>query len=86
MGDNYYSGNTVKLCTDNLSKEEVLNLIGILESKLSIKASTNRRIKDNKDIVWMIKISSLSLENLKNWVISYIIPDMLYKLGFKKHE
>jgi hypothetical protein len=46
MGDGYYD-HTLKLCTDNFTKEEVLILIDVLNKKFNIKAYINKRTKDN---------------------------------------
>lgn len=70
--------NTVKICTD---KEEVLNLIKILDTKFNIKSGINKRSNPNNSIVWRIRISRLSLEKLKILIIPYMISEMLYKLG-----
>jgi len=84
MGDGYYSEDTVKICTDNFSKEEVLNLISVLEEKFGIKATLKRRRNPNENIVWRIRVSKSSMENLKLLVVPYMIPEMLYKVGLKK--
>lgn len=34
MGDGYFTNGSIKLCTDNFTKEEVLRLIDILEKKI----------------------------------------------------
>ena len=78
MGDGYFENNTVKICTD---KEEVLNLIKILDTKFNIKSGINKRSNPNNSIVWRIRISRLSLEKLKILIIPYMISEMLYKLG-----
>jgi hypothetical protein len=43
MGDGYFAEGSVKICTDNFTKEEVLRLIEILHKKFDIKASINKR-------------------------------------------
>jgi len=83
MGDGYFAWNTVKICTDNFSKEEVLNLIRVLDKKFDIKSSIIKRNNPNNTVVWRIKINKLSMEKLKTLVFPYIIPEMLYKLGIK---
>jgi hypothetical protein len=47
MGDGYYSKNTLKICTDNFTKEEVLSLIKVLYNKFHIKATINKRSNSN---------------------------------------
>ena len=34
MGDGYFKDDTVVICTDNFSKEEVLDLIKVLDNKI----------------------------------------------------
>ena len=80
MGDGYYSNGNVVLCTDNFSEKEVLKLIEILNNKLSLKAGMKKRTNKNS-VVWRINISKSSLQELKELVIPYIIPEMQYKLG-----
>ena len=83
MGDGYYSYGSVILCTDNFTKDEVSNLIKILDEKFSLKASLKKR-KNVSNVVWRISISKLSLENLKKLVLPHVIPEMVYKLGIIK--
>jgi hypothetical protein len=47
MGDGYFGDNTLRLCTDNFTKEEVLILLDVLDKKFGIKATLNKRSKDN---------------------------------------
>ena len=84
MGDGYFTNGIVKICTDNFTQKEVLKLIEVLDKKLGIKSTINKRINPNGNIVWRIRISKLSMEKLIKLVASYFIPEMLYKLGIKK--
>lgn len=84
MRDGYFSENTVKLCTDNFTKEEVLILINILDKKFGIKSTINKRTNPNGNIIWRIRISKTSLDKLRMLVSPYFIPEMLYKLDIKK--
>jgi hypothetical protein len=79
MGDGYFSNGSVKVCTDNFTKEEVL--IQVLGDKFGIKATINKRSNATGNVVWRINISRLSMEKLKNLVGPYLIPEMMYKLG-----
>lgn len=85
MGDGYFTNGSTKLCTDNFTEEEVLRLIDILEKKFDIKATISIRITDD-DIKWRVNISKLSMDTLIPLVQSYVIPEMLYKLGLKKYD
>lgn len=51
MGDGYFSENTVKLCTDNFTKEEVLILINILHKNFDIKSTINKRTNPNGRVI-----------------------------------
>ena len=79
MGDGYFY-NSVILCTDNFSKNEVNTLINVLNHKFSLKATIRKR-SNNNVTMWRIYISKTSLERLKEMVIPFFIPEMLYKLG-----
>ena len=81
MGDAYFANGSVKICTDNFTKEEVLILIQVLGDKFGIKATINKRSNPTGNVVWRINISILSMEKLKKLVRPYLIPEMMYKLG-----
>jgi hypothetical protein len=83
MGDGYSANGGVKICTDNFSEEEVLRLINILNKKFELKCTINRRITSKGNLVWRIYISKLCMEKLKELIIPYFIPEMLYKLSIK---
>ena len=46
-GDAYFTEGSLKLCTDNFTKNEVLRLIDVLYAKYSIKATINKRTNPN---------------------------------------
>jgi hypothetical protein len=83
MGDGYFTNGTLKLCTDNFTKDEVLRLIKVLHIKYDIKATINQRTNPGGAIKWRIRISKLSMDKLILLVRPYIISEMLYKLGLK---
>lgn len=82
MGDGYYADGSVKICTDNFTKQEVLILTKVLGDKFGIKATINKRSNASNNVVWIIRISRLSMEKLITLVSPHMIPEMLYKLGF----
>ena len=84
MGDGYFEDGSVKLCTDNFTKEEVLILTKVLGDKFGIKATVNKRSNENGNVVWSIRVSRLSMEKLTLLVGPYLIPEMKYKIGIKK--
>lgn len=83
MGDGYFTNGTLKICTDNFTKDEVLRLIKVLHVKYDIKATINQRTNPGDVIKWRIRISKLSMDKLILLVRPYIISEMLYKLGLK---
>ena len=83
MGDGYFTSGTLKICTDNFTKDEVLILIKVLHVKYDIKATINQRTNPDGAIKWRIRISKLSMDKLILLVRPYIISEMLYKLGLK---
>ena len=83
-GDGYFADGCVKICTDNFTEQEVLDLIQVLFNKFAIKATANKRTNSNGKVLWRIRISKSSMEKLKLLVGTYMMPEMLYKLGVKK--
>jgi len=51
MDDGYFTENSVKICTDNFTKDEVSKLINILNIKFDIKATANKRVNPNKKVM-----------------------------------
>jgi hypothetical protein len=51
MGDAYFANGSVKICTDNFTKEEVLILIQVLGDKFGIKATINKRSNATGNVV-----------------------------------
>lgn len=84
MGDGYFADGSVKICTDNFTKQEVLILTKVLGDKFGIKATVNKRSNANGNVVWRINVSRLSMEKLTILVGPYLIPEMVYKIGIKK--
>jgi hypothetical protein len=50
MGDGYFSEGRTILCTDNFTKEEILNLIDVLSSNFDINATPKKRINPDGSI------------------------------------
>jgi hypothetical protein len=86
MDDGYWSIDTLYLCTDNFSSEEVDLLITTLNNKFGLISGKNRRIKSNKEICCRIRFSSKTenITKLRLLVQPYFIPSMLYKLNIIK--
>jgi hypothetical protein len=51
MGDGYFASGSVKICTDNFTKQEVLILTKVLGDKFDIKATVNKRSNPNGNVV-----------------------------------
>jgi hypothetical protein len=51
MGDAYFANGSVKICTDNFTKEEVLIFIQVLGDKFGIKATINKRSNPTGNVV-----------------------------------
>lgn len=83
MGDGYFQYNAVIICTDNFSLNEVNKLIEVLYKNFGLLSERKTRRNPNRNVVWRIKIKLESMEKLKELVIPYFIPEMLYKLGIK---
>jgi len=83
MGDGYWSAGTLYLCTDNFTSKEVDLLINTLDINFNLIAGKNKRIKDNKEICWRIRLSqdSNNIKILKSLVKPHLIKSMLYKIG-----
>lgn len=83
MGDGYWLNDTVYLCTDCYTKEEVILLIETLKKNFNIISGINKRKRENGIICWRIRISKLSVNKLRDIIIPFMIPEMLYKLNIK---
>ena len=66
----------VRIATNSFTKEEVELLKLALETKFNIKSTLH---KNNERYILYIKQESIPL--LKNLVLPYMVPSMLYKLG-----
>ncbi|RYX78106.1 hypothetical protein EON69_00245 [bacterium] len=93
MENGYSAKGTVYLCTDNFTKKEVEHLIIVLKenfgliakiqkrTKPSIRPSKTQSCKRPGIVCWRIGFSRLSIDRLKELVVPYFIPEMLYKLN-----
>lgn len=85
MGDGSWATDdqTLFLCTDCFTKEEVDLLVAVLERNFGLISGTNRRINKNKKVCWRIRLSGKkeNIDLLRSLVKPYLIPMMFYKLG-----
>jgi group I intron endonuclease len=51
MGDGYFADGCVKICTDNFTEQEVLDLIQVLFNKFAVKATANKRTNSNGKVL-----------------------------------
>jgi hypothetical protein len=76
MDDGTWKTPGVRIATNSFTKEEVELLILALETNFNIKSTLH---KNNGKYQLYIKQESIPL--LKNLVLPYTVPSMLYKLG-----
>lgn len=81
MGDGYTAKGTVYLCTDNFTKKEVEHLIIVLKENFGLIAKIQKRTRPTGIICWRIGFDRSSIDKLKELVVPYFIPEMLYKLN-----
>ena len=78
MDDGAKFGNSLKFCTNSFTFDECIRIIYILKEKFDIKASIQSAGKKDQYLVYILKES---MDNLRNIVSPYIIPEMKYKLN-----
>jgi len=78
MDDGCKIGNSLKLSTNSFTFEECLILVNILHDNFDLKASIQSAGKKDQYVVYILKES---INNLRNIVSPYIIPEMKYKLN-----
>jgi len=80
MGDGYWENDsqTILICTENFTLEEVRVFIEFLDKRLGLKATTKKRKE-----CYRLRFSSANnnLILLRIMVTPYMHPSMLYKLG-----
>ncbi|MCL6413858.1 hypothetical protein EXT69_23435, partial [Pantoea agglomerans] len=81
MGDGYTAKGTVYLCTDNFTKKEVEHLIIVLKENFGLIAKIQKRTRPTGIVCWRIGFDRSSIDKLKELVVPYFIPEMLYKLN-----
>jgi len=81
MGDGYLSGKAVCICTDNFSFEEVNLLANVINENFNIAAKISNRISSSGMKCWRIRIGASSTQKLRDIIIPYMIPEMLYKIN-----
>ena len=86
MGDGYFDigKQTIFLCTENYTLDEVNLLMEVLSQKFDLKVTANKRELKNGVIGWRIRFSRSSLDKLKALISKFVIPEMLYKLDLEK--
>lgn len=85
IGDGYWEkdGQTLFLCTECFTFEEVTFLVQMLQDLFQLKAGLKRRIIQGNLTGYRIRFSMATenLKKLRNLTIPYMHPSMLYKLG-----
>lgn len=77
MDDAYFNNNTLFFCTDSYTKADCLLLVDAL-AKWGIKSSLNVRYKNKGN--YRIRVSVTSMPLLRDLVLPYLHPTLLYKL------
>ena len=81
MGDGFWNGKTVIICTDNFTYEEVVLLADTITENFNLIVKVIKRTSDNGNKRWRLRFSQRSIEKLREIVVPYFIPEMLYKLN-----
>jgi hypothetical protein len=79
MDDGTFTGSGLRLNTQSFSLEELNLLLKALDTNFSIKASIN--IYNKKKSQYTIYISKNQMFLIRDLIIEYMHPDMLYKLN-----
>jgi len=83
MGDGFWANGGIIICTDCFSFEEVNMLVDAIRKNFGLDARIITRISNNGTKCWRIRIRGSSVKDLRNLIIPYMIPEMLYKVGIK---
>jgi hypothetical protein len=81
MGDGFLHGGGVVICTDCVSFEEVNMLVDTLSTNFGLDAKVINRTSSPGTKCWRIRIGASSIKELRNIILPFMIPEMLYKLG-----
>jgi len=81
MGDGYWDGGGVVICTDCFSFEEVNILAKVISENFNLDARVINRTSTNGTKCWRIRIRASSVKELRNIILPFMIPEMIYKLG-----
>ena len=81
MGDGFWdtNQNTIVICTECFSLEDIHKLLFILRHKFNLRVTTNKRSNIGFRLRFSSKIKNIIL--LRNLTSRYFHPIMLYKLG-----
>jgi hypothetical protein len=77
MDDGMKSGQGLTLCTDSYTYSDILLLIDMLKTKLSIDCNPQQRDENS----WRIYIKKSEMQKVRNLVLPYMHSSMLYKIG-----
>lgn len=80
----YVKNGGIRLSTDSFSSQEVTKLAEYLTTKYNFKCTIHTVKSSNKTKTYhRLYISGYSLPLLRDLVLPYMVPSMLYKLGIK---
>ena len=77
MDDGAKVSKGIKFCTNSFTYEECLHLVKVLYNNFNLKASVQSAGADNQYIIYVWK---QSMQDLRNIVNPFIIPEMKYKI------
>ena len=81
MGDGFWDGGGVVICSDCFSYEKVNMLVDTIGINFGLDANVTNRISSNGTKCWRIRIRASSVKELRNIILPFMILEMLYKLG-----
>jgi hypothetical protein len=80
MGDgSYQPGDSLVLCTNSFSLQDVILLMNVLMVKYGLECSLNHYHSRNNQNLYRIRIPKKSMDTLRNVVFPYMEPSMYYK-------
>jgi hypothetical protein len=80
--DGYWTGNSVHLCTNSFTMDEINLLISVLTEKFNLKCTV---CVGGGSVGYIIRISAKSIPHLRTLLTPIMPPMMMYKIGLVFH-
>ena len=74
MGDSFWQGGGIVICTDCFSFEEVNRLAKVISENFNLDARVINRTSTNGTKCWRIRIYASSVKKLRNIILPFMIP------------